>query len=51
MKVTIDIENCRECPYSWVHTNQNGNTSVVCDKLQDNVGIGLAVSSRCPLGE
>lgn len=49
MKIEIDIENCKECPYSWLHRNVAGDTSVVCDKLSDNVGAGHTVFEGCPL--
>lgn len=49
MKVTIEIQNCQGCPYSWSHTNQNGHKTWVCDKLQDNVDRGDVVNYRCPL--
>jgi hypothetical protein len=51
MKVEIDIKNCLECPYSWLHRNHAGDTSVVCDKLSDNVGRGDTVLEECPLRE
>ncbi len=50
MKVTIDIQNCRECPYSSPGDLKRSHESWVCDKLQDNVGVGDTVSGRCPLG-
>lgn len=51
MKIEIEIENCQDCPYSWSHSNCNGLRSVVCDKLQDNVGMGDVIHRDCPLRE
>jgi len=50
MKITIDIQNCQECPFSWSHTSQSGKTWV-CDKLCDNIGAGDTVNERCPIKE
>jgi hypothetical protein len=49
MRVTIEIENCQGCPFGWSHTNHAGEATVVCDKLQDNVGVGGVVFEGCPL--
>ncbi len=49
MKVTIDIQYCEECPYSWPGDTKSPHESVVCDQLQDNVGKGDTVSDRCLL--
>lgn len=51
MKITIDIPNCQECPFSWPGDTKNPHESVVCDKLQDNIGKGDAINKRCPLKE
>ena len=47
--VVLDIENCEDCPFGWSHTNHAGESSVVCDKLQDNVGVGEIIYENCPL--
>ncbi len=49
MKVTIEIKNCQECPFSWPGDYKNPHKSWVCDKLQDNIGPGVDVYERCPL--
>lgn len=49
MKVTIDIPNCRECPFSSGGDTKHPHESWVCDKLQDNIGVGDTVDERCPL--
>ena len=51
MKVLIDIENCRECPYSWGGDMHNPHESWVCSKLADNVGPGDTIHEDCPLRE
>ncbi len=51
MKVTIEIKNCQECPFSWPGDHKNPHESWVCDKLQDNIGPGVDVYERCPLEE
>ena len=49
MIVTIDVLNCRECPYSFGGDTKHPHESWVCDKLQDNIGAGDSISERCPL--
>ena len=49
MKVEIDIQNCKECPFSFGGDTKYPHESWVCDKLQDNIGAGDVVSCRCPL--
>ena len=49
MIVTIDVPNCRECPYSFGGDTKHPHESWVCDKLQDNIGAGDSISERCPL--
>ena len=51
MKITIDIKNCRECPYSSGGDMKYPHESWVCESLQDNIGKGDTVSERCPLKE
>jgi len=49
MQITIDIKNCKECPYSSCGDTKHPPESWVCDKLQDNIGSGDGISDRCPL--
>lgn len=48
MIAQINIENCQECPYSWAHTGHTDRKTWVCDKLQDNVGVGDTIHKECP---
>ena len=49
MKITIDIQNCRECPFSSGGDTKHPHESWVCDKLSDNIGAGDTVFEGCPL--
>ena len=48
MKVELDIQNCKECPFSFGGDVKHPHESWVCEKLQDNIGPGDIVSDRCP---
>ena len=49
MKVTVDIPNCRECPYSSGGDTKHPHESWVCVILMDNIGPGDTVFEGCPL--
>lgn len=49
MKVTIDIPNCKKCPFSSGGDMKRPHESWVCNEIGDNIGPGDTVSDQCPL--